>query len=188
MTRGRVRLQPLTASRCRDALRVDLDLSRDDGRLTLGDLRRSAERLEAQGRFESAHRMWSAVGQAASEADDVELWDYADRRAADAIEAAAMAVSERFKRSGVRFDYDAIVSAHRNGAASSAIALEHRCSISTVRRAVEYVRARDELLAAHHDLIDALAEGADAELLANHYGVDASLIRWMLAARSDRRR
>lgn len=184
---GRLRLRPLLASRCRKVLEVDVDLDRADGQLTIGDLRRAAERLEDMGRYESAHRMWTAVGAAVRETDDDALERYADDRAADAIERAAQTVTDMFRQSGVRYDYTAIASDRADGETAAAVAATHGCSTSTVRRAVEWVATRDELLAANRNLGSALVEGADPERLARFFDADPNLIRWMLASRFDRR-
>ena len=187
ITRGRVRLQPLAASRCSVALDVQLDLRRDDGQLTIGDLRQAAERLEAMGRYESAHRMWTAMGLAAGEADDLALWNYADRRANDAIERAAASVTDLYRNSGVRSDYAAIAASRSDGQSISAVARSHGCSSSTVRRAVDFVERRDELLVKHAELSAALIEGADPDRLALFFDEDPKVLRWMLASRFDRR-
>ncbi len=182
-----MRLQPLAASRCKAPLEVEIDLSRPDGQLTIGDLRRAAERLEAMGRNESAHRMWTSMGIAAGEADDLELWDYADQRANDAIERAATGITDLYRSSGVKSDYDAIAASRAAGESVHDVALAHGCSPSTVRRAVSFVERREALLARHRDLSAALVEGADADLLAAHLGEDPKLLRWMRASRFDRR-
>ncbi len=187
ITRGRVRLQPLAASRCAAPLEVELDVCRPDGQLTIGDLRHAAERLEAMGRNESAHRMWTTMGLAAGEADDLKLWNYADRRANDAIERAAESITEMYRQASVRSDYQAIASSRAAGKSIHAVAHEHGCSTTTVRRAVDYVQRRDDLLAKHPDLASALMEGADAELLATYLDEDPKLLRWMLASQFDRR-
>ncbi len=140
------------------------------------------------GRNESAHRMWTTMGIAAGEADDLALWNYADRRANDAIERAATSITEMYRQTGVRSDYQAIADSRAAGKSIQAVALEHGCSTTTVRRAQGFVRRRDQLLAAHPDLASALIEGADAERLARYLDEDPKLLRWMLASRFDRRR
>ncbi|MEZ5228560.1 MAG: hypothetical protein R2710_18380 [Acidimicrobiales bacterium] len=167
---------------------MELDLRRPDGQLTIGDLRHAAERLEAMGRYESAHRMWTTMGRAAGDADDMALWNYADNRASDAIERAAESITERYRQSGVRSDYDAIARSRANGASIQSVAQQHGCSTSTVRRALQFVERRDELLAKHPDLRPALVEGADADRLSAFFDEDPKLMRWMLASAFDRRR
>ncbi len=180
-------LQPLAASRCRSPLRVDLDLARTDGQLTLGDLRLAAERSEEAGRFESAHRLWTAVGRAASGIDDLDLWNYADRRAADAIESATLVAGEQYRRASVRHDYEAIAAARSAGASFQAVAAAHGCSISTARRAVDHIARRDEALAADPELAQTLLEGADASRLVEQFGLDRAFARWLVASQVERR-
>ncbi len=140
------------------------------------------------GRFESAHRMWTTMGIAAGEADDLGLWNYADSRASDAIERAAESVTDMFRQTGVRSNYQAIAESRAKGNSVAEVALEHGCSPSTVRRALDFVERRDQLLASNPDLAPALIEGADPDRLSAFFDEDPKLLRWMLASRFDRRR
>ena len=69
ITRGRLKLQPIEGSIDMSALDVEIDLAREDGALTVGDLRKAAEIYGIHGHHEVAHRLWIAVTEAVESLD-----------------------------------------------------------------------------------------------------------------------
>lgn len=187
ISRGRIRLEPGPDSAVPGALHVELELSRQDGQLTIGDLRHAAEQLEDAGRYESASRVWAIAGMAAGEADDYELWQHFENRAVEATAEAARIIADLKRRGSSRYNYRAIATERAAGDSPSVVAHRHGCSTSTVRRAVEFVERADELMAEQPDLADMLAEGIDVSRLAIDVGASVALLRWMAAQELEQR-
>jgi hypothetical protein len=186
-TRGRLRLKPLDGSIDPSTLDIEIALSRPDAVLTFGDLRRAAETSDAYARHEEAHRLWRAVASAAASLQDSGLVDRAEKRAADSIECAGKQAGETFRQSGVKFDYLKIAADRATGMTISSTALANGCSTRTVTRAIEFVRERSTLLGRHPSFADQLVTDSNPEVLAAFYGVEANIMRWILAVRTDRR-
>ncbi|MFT7598992.1 MAG: hypothetical protein ACI8TP_001917 [Acidimicrobiales bacterium] len=187
-TRGRLNLPPIDGSIRREAMPVEIDLVRGDGTLTVGDLRVAAETFEAHCHHEVAHRLWTAVGLAAADIDAEALFDEATERAGTAIGRVGAEADDRFRQSGVKFDYLAIATQRDEGATATDVALQNGCSISTVARAVGYAAERTRLLEDHPDFLRRLVAESDPEPLALHYGIDLKIMRWIVATGFNRRR
>ncbi len=182
-----------------ETLEIELELSRPDARLTLGDIRRAAvAHVEAE-LHEEAHRLWAALALAAASVDAPALEDFARQRVTDAhasrgaVSASPQIdqVTESFRRSNVRFDYLAIAKDRTSGSSAGQTATLHGCSVSTVARALEFVAQREDLLARHPEFPTEVTGGltleTDPAILAAEYGVDPPVMRWILAIRHDRR-
>ncbi len=197
--RGRVRLVPIEGSLLAETIEIELELSRPDARLTLGDIRRAAIAHGDADRQEEAHRLWAALALAAASVDAPALEDFARQRVTDCLASKETVsaspqidqVAESFRRSNVRFDYLAIAQDRTSGSSAGQTATLHGCSVSTVARALEFVAQRDDLLARHPEFPSELTGGltldTDPADLAAEYGVDPPVMRWMLAMRHDRR-
>lgn len=186
--RGRLRLQPLEDSVVTEVIEVEIDLHHDQGELTLGDLKLAARQHAADGHYEVAHRLWSAVA------------TMAERHRYPALIVAAKANAEGArsrsageerrgpsKRKPKRYDYDEIARDVEDGRTRSEVAARHGCAVSTVARAVEYVAVRDELLDESPELFDQLMAGVDVAEVARRYGVSPKIVRWLVRTRYDRR-
>ncbi|MDA3038766.1 MAG: hypothetical protein O3C27_04395 [Actinomycetota bacterium] len=191
-----LRLVPIEGSTLAETIEIELELSRPDARLTLGDIRRAAI-AHADGELhEEAHRLWAALALAAASVDAPALEDLARQRVADCLASASLSpslapqvdqVAESFRRCNVRFDYLAIAKDRAGGRSAGETAALHGCSVSTVARALEFVAQRNELLA-RVEMSEVLSVESDPVLLAAEYGVDVPVMRWILAMRHDRRR
>lgn len=180
-------MKPVDGSIDPSTLEVVIDLGRDDGVLTLGDLRRAAEMFDAHARHEVAHRLWRAVVQAAEHEDAAEIVRWANENGAASIERASSEVGERFRQSGVKFDYMRIAADRASSMTVAAVAAKNGCSTRTVARAVDFVEKRAELLEQHPGFADQLVDDSNPEVLAAFYEIDVNVMRWILAVRFDRR-
>ena len=198
--RGRLRLVPIEGSSLAETIEIELELSRPDARLTLGDIRRAAIAHADADLHEEAHRLWAALALAAASVDAPALEDLARQRVAECLASTGPGssmssqldrVAESFRRSNVRFDYLAIAKDRACGLSAGNTAALHGCSVSTVARALEFVAQRDELLARHPEfpaeVSGELSLDSDPALLGAEYGVDTPVMRWILAMRHDRR-
>lgn len=187
ITRGRLKLQPVDGSIDKSALDIEIDLVRSDGVLTVGDLRKAAEIYGMHGHHEVAHRLWAAAGQAVAELDDSSVAKRMQDRAESNLSFAGNEVSENFRRSGVKHDYQKIAGERGSGISASDVALTNNCSTSTVSRAVEFVETWDQLQLDHPDFAERLSPAANPEELADHYDIDVNVMRWIVAISFDRR-
>lgn len=187
ITRGRLKLQPLEGSIDKSALDVEIDLARDDGALTVGDLRTAAEVYGVHGHHEVAHRLWNALTEAVGTLDDEAVAEQMRLRAASALALASDEISENFRRSGVKNDYQKIANERRSGVSASDVALMNGCSPTTVGRAVEFVEAWEQLQEDHPDFLSRLTPAANPQDLSDHYGIDVNVMRWVVAISFDRR-
>ncbi len=187
ITRGRLKLQPVEGSIDNSALDVEIDLNREDGALTVGDLRMAAEIYGIHGHHEVAHRLWVALTAAAEHLHDQTVAELMRHRADSTLALASDEISENFRRSGVKNDYQKIAKERRTGASASDVALMNGCSPTTVNRAVEFVETWEQLQEDHPDFSSRLTPAANPEELADHYGIDVKVMRWVLAITFDRR-
>ena len=191
--RGRVRLAPIEGSTTTETYEVDLELSRADARLTVGDLRRAA--LAHEDRPEYAHRLWAAVAVAAASVDAPALERFARARVCACVSGQGSSldgssvdgIAENFRRSNVRYDYLAIAADRALGCSAAQTAATHGCSMSTVGRAVEFAAQRDDLLGRDPDFANRIDPAADPAVSAVALGVDVNVMRWILGIRLDRR-
>jgi hypothetical protein len=204
--RGRVRLGPIEGSTTAETYEVDLELSRSDERLTLGDLRRAA--LAHENLPEYAHRLWAAVAVAAASVDAPALERLARERVCAWVSGGGVDggtvdggtvdgstvdggrvddIAENFRRSNVRYDYLAIAADRALGRSAAQTAATHGCSISTVGRAVEFVAQRDDLLGRDPAFASRIDLAADPAVSAVALGIDDNVMRWILGLRLDRR-
>lgn len=200
--RGRVRLAPLAGSRDQTTHVVEIDLHHRAGALTVGDLRRTAEKLSNDGDAELAFRMWTFVRTAAIRSGHDSLVDLAQQRAADAQREVQSAVvagvvfepeddrrspTNDVERSVLRYDYEALASDHWSGMSKSEVARKWGCSPSTVQRAVDFVTARDDLVDESPEVMDQIMAGVDLSEIARRYDVSSRVLKWMVNTNFDRR-
>ncbi len=192
--RGRLRLKPIAGSVDRSTLVVDIDLHHQSQSLTLGDLRRSAERLTSEQSFEQAFRLWSIVSTAAGRVDAQSLATYAASQADRAQHSAQfMAAADRRTaeqvgdRSSTKYDYDELSNDVAAGMSRTMVARKWGCAPSTVQRAVDYVTERDELLEQSPEILDQLMAGVDLGVVASRYDVSPKVLRWMVNSNFNRR-
>lgn len=187
ITRGRLKLQPIEGSIDGSAIDVEIDLVLGDGSLTIGDLRGAAESYGAHGHHEVAHRLWMAASEAVLDLDDLTLALKMTERAEASLALVSEEVSENFRRSGVKFDYRKIAKERQEGISASDVALINSCSPSTVTRALEFSDTWDQLLSDHPSFAEQLTPAANPDELAQVYGIDAKIMRWIVAVSFDRR-
>lgn len=189
VTRGRLHLRPVAESLDDTDFSIEIEMGREDGVLTFGDLRRAAQKYGAHGHHEIAHRIWLGLVTAAAELPDASgLLEQVEERAHAAILRAGSDVSEKFRQSGVKFDYRKIADERLSGMSVADVALVNGCSSSTVARAVEFVAEHDALLERHPNFFQQLTAHANPDELAAAYGVEAKIMRWIVATNFDRRR
>lgn len=187
ITRGRLKLQPVDGSIDKSALDVEIDLGREDGVLTVGDLRAAAEIYGMHGHHEVAHRLWAAASEAVHDLDDAAVAKLMRERSESNLALAGDEVSENFRRSGVKNDYQKIASDRRSGISASDVALTNSCSPTTVNRAVEFVETWEQLQEDYPRFSERLSPAANPEELSDHYGIDVNVMRWIVAVSFDRR-
>lgn len=206
--RGRVRLAPLAGSLDRTTHVVEIDLHHRAGALTVGDLRRTAEKLSDAGDAELAFRMWTFVRTAAIRSGHASLVDLAEQQAEDAQREVRAAVettdaseatvtleadSDRrsatndVERSVLRYDYEALAADHWSGLSKSEVARKWGCSPSTVQRAVDFVTVRDDLVDESPEVMDQIMAGVDLGEIARRYDVSSRVLKWMVNTNFERR-
>ncbi len=196
--RGRVVLSPIEGSIERIPLSIELDLTRDDGVLVLGDLRRAAEFYHQNSSFEVAYRLWAVVKQAASRLDhdplvarSVAMGDGALqqlRRIGGSREAnLAEAGQPPSGRRGVSYDYVSLASDCAAGLTQRETATKWECSPGTVSRAVRYVAIREELMESCPEVARQIHVGTAVNDLATQHGIETKVMRWIVSDYWDRR-
>ncbi len=204
---GTLHLEPISGSIDRRSLAFEIELTRDDGVLVLGDIRLGAERAAEEEAFEIAHRIWTIVAEAANRVDndtlgakalamaDGALVQARDERAllAKSIDQSRAADPGRGRRPsganrGVSYDYDELAADRAAGVSQAETARAHGCSPGTVARAVRYVAARDELLAlTDKNLTQDIRDGLPVAELAARYETVPKVMRWVVSDFWDRR-
>lgn len=194
---GTVLLVPIDGSVERTPVSVELDLTRADGVLVLGDLRRAAESHHSAGDFEVAHRLWTVVREAADRLDHEALVARSVAMGDGAlleIQAAHRSASRSSQmsgsgggRRGVTYDYVSLAADRESGMTQRETASKWECSPATVSRAVRYVAVRDELLASSPEIINKIHLGKSVDELAGEYVVETKIMRWVVSSYWDRR-
>lgn len=194
---GTILLVPIEGSVERTAVSVELDLTRTDGVLVLGDLRRAAESHHSAGDFEVAHRLWTVVREAAGRLDHDALVTRSTAMGDGAlleIQAARKSASRSNERSGsgggrrgVTYDYVSLAADRDSGMTQRETASKWECSPATVSRAVRYVAIRDELLATSPEVMNKIHVGHSVDELAGEYVVETKVMRWIVSSYWDRR-
>lgn len=186
MPTGMIRLDPVGGSLSTSSIDVVIDLSDPDGQLRFGDLRKAASKLDKAGEYESAHRLWRVVGTAAHKLGDVVVANQADRRAERSLGRAIVAKTKTVGRPA-KFDYDVLAQDHAGGLSLAETARRHGCSITTIKRAIHYVRQRDQLLETAPKLVSEISSGTDVSELSQKYNVEPKVMRWIVVSYFDRR-
>ncbi len=197
---GRVHLAPIEGSVDDAVIPVDLDLTRADGVLILGDLRLAAQQCSDEGRFEAAHRLWTVVREAARRAGDNPLITTAIAKAEVALAQVGSDESSQRdqrrrasdarkvdRRKGVSYDYFALAHDRADGMTQSGVAEKWDCSPGTVARAVSYVQQRADAIDARPELLIDIHRGDAVAVLADRYQVPTKVMRWIVSDYWDRR-
>ncbi len=212
-SKGTLNLAPIEGSADQKTYVVEVTLDHEPGVLTLGDLRRAAEKLSVSGEYEQAFRVWSYVETAAERVGNEALKQVATSRAGAAAASAhgsdskvrtpspATRLERREPESfdpaagvlevpgrGPKYDYDRLAADRAEGMSLSAVAKKWGCSPSTVHRAEEYVAQRDDVVDMYPELLDQLMAGVDLQELSDRYDVSTKVLKWMVSTRFERRR
>ncbi len=193
--RGRLSLAPIEGSMYRSAITVDLDLTRSDGVLVLGDLRRAAESSHKDRNFEAAHRLWSVVAEAAGRIDHQQLVTRSLAMSDGALlelkgsgrTGGSKRAGSKDRRRGVSYDYVSLAADRASGLTQRETASKWGCSQATVSRAVNYVTVRDELVEGSPDVTGHIHGGMSVDDLALSYDVETKIMRWVVSDYWDRR-
>ncbi len=193
--RGRVSLAPIEGSLYRSPISVDLDLSRSDGVLVLGDLRLAAEQHHKDRKFEAAHRLWRVVADAAGRIDHQSLVARSTAMGDGALlelkgsgrTGGSKRAGTQDRRRGVNYDYVSLAADRASGLTQRETASKWDCSQATVSRAVSYVSIRDELIDGSPDVIGHVHGGMSVDDLALAYDVETKVMRWIVSDYWDRR-
>ncbi len=196
---GVLHLESIEGSIDRRSLDYEIELDREDGVLTLGDVRRCAERASDANEHEIAHRIWTVVAEAAMRVEndalmtralamiDGELVQARDNRdLAKSIDTSRVNDPGPGQRPetasrGVSYDYDRLAADRAAGFSQAETARRHECSPGTVARAVRYVAARDKLLAESPEVVDDIRQGLPVAELAANYKVVPKVMRWVVS-------
>lgn len=197
---GLVVLAPIEGSIERAALRLELELSRADGVLVLGDLRAAAEGQSQAGHHEAAHRLWAFVHTAASRVgldalvaraiamgDGALLKLRADARINRRRSSSNPTHKEQRAQRGVSYDYLSLAADCESGMTQRETAAKWDCSTTTVSRAVRYVAARAALLESSPDLKSQIHAGKSVNELSAKYDLETKVMRWIVSDYWDRR-
>lgn len=193
-TTGRVVLQPIKGSVERTPVAVELDLTREDGVLILGDLRRAAELHFNDSEFEVAHRLWTVLIDVAGRlnfdallARSIAMADGALLELRSAAKEQRMKAGEADGRRGASYDYVSLAADCATGMTQRETAARWGCSPATVSRAVRYVNQRDEAMASASGLGREIHEGISVDELAERHGIEPKIMRWIVSDFWDRR-
>lgn len=205
-SKGRVVLAPIQGSVERAALRLELDLTRGDGVLVLGDLRIAAEQQSSAGHHEAAHRLWAIVHTAAARighdylvARSIAMGDgsllklrteaRAEHKAASRATAAQpdSRPSPSATPRGVSYDYVSLAADCDSGMTQRETATKWDCSTTTVSRAVRYVATLNSLLETSPQLKEMIHSGKSVNDLASEFEVETKVMRWIVSNYWDRR-
>lgn len=182
---GTIRLAPLQTSLAQGTIVVEVGLTDPDSALRFGDLRVAAIELDRQKEFEAAHRLWSILGTEAFRLGDLVFATGADERADAALSMATIA-AKSYGRTA-QYDYEALATDRLEGLSVADTAKRWSCSPTTVKRALKYVEVRNDLLRANPQLFSDLDRGDDVSDLAQRYGVETKIMRWIVVSHFDRR-
>lgn len=189
---GTFNLGPIAGSPSRETYSFDVELTASGVALTLGDLRRAAERASSASVHEIAHRLWTVVAEAARRVENLELGARASSMADGALHLAKQDAGPREsagnrrskRRSGANrplpHDYGVLAVDRATGMTQAAVAAKWNCSPGTVARAVRYVHARDELFATHSEAKDLVTSGMSPSDIADKFDVPTKVVRWIV--------
>ncbi len=202
---GMLHLESIEGSIDRRSLDYEIELTRTDGVLVLGDVRRCAEKATASDEHEIAHRIWTVLAEAALRVDNEPLLTralaMADGALVQARDNSDLAKSIDTSRvndpgpgqrptsssRGVSYDYDRLAADRAAGFSQAETARRHDCSPGTVARAVRYVAIRDALLDESPSVLDDIRQGLPVAELAAKYKTEPKVMRWVVSDFWDRR-
>lgn len=202
---GMLHLDSIEGSIDRRSVDYEIALTRDDGVLILGDVRRCAEKATAANEHEVAHRIWTVLAEAAVRVENdalltraLAMVDGALVQARDNKDLAKSIDTSRVNdpgpgqrqvssSRGVAYDYDRLAADRASGLSQAETARVHDCSPGTVARAVRYVAARDLLLDKSPAVVDDIRQGLPVAELAANYKTEPKVMRWIVSDFWDRR-